>query len=205
MADNYLNEVTRRLVEIADVAYVAGCGLNTSNPWGAITTFPPAWLQVYVREGYQEIDPVLFFMINGSGAINWRDLQGTEKSLGVMEHAKEFGLVNGTVFSNSIRGLKCSVSISHNKENLSEDEIAVLREYTIVYGTINQRGGNPPRDEQCLRYLDLQASGASTKEVQDVLQISARSVAELKKDAIASMKAVSLPHAISTAMDANMI
>jgi|GEM_PF-6208281 len=205
MTDSYLNEVIERLLEIADVAYTAGCGLNTSNPWGAVTTYPPSWLQVYVKEGYQGRDPVLMFMSKGSGVINWRDLQGDDASLAVMERAKEFGLHNGTVYSNPAQGLKCSVSVCHKKETLDADEIAVLKEYTTVYGTMKDRIGNPPRDEQCLRYLDLQASGASPKDVQQKLQISARSVAELKKDAILSMEAQSLPQAISKAMDANLI
>lgn len=205
MTESYLNEVTRRLLEIADVAYTAGCGLNTSNPWGAVTTYPPAWLQTYVKEGYQSIDPVLMFMSKGRGAINWRDLQGDDKSLAVMERAKEFGLANGTVYSNPAQGLKCSVSVCHRKETLNDEEIAVLKEYTTIYGTIKQRIGTAPRDELCLKYLDLQASGASAKDVQQVLQISARSVAELKKDAILSVDARSLPEAISTAMDANLI
>lgn len=205
MTDSYLNEVTKRLLEIADVAYTAGCGLNTSNPWGAVTTYPPSWLQIYVKEGYQSIDPVLMFMSKGSGVINWCDLQGDEASLAIMERAKEFGLHNGTVYSNTVQGLKCSVSVCHKKETLDEAEIAVLREYTTVYGTMKRRVGTPPRDEQCLRYLDLQANGASAKDVQQVMQISVRSIAELKKDAILSMEAQSLPQAISKAMDAKLI
>jgi len=205
MTDSYVNEVTKRLLQIADVAYTAGCGLNTSNPWGAVTTYPPTWLQVYVREGYQSIDPVLMFMSKGRGAINWRDLQGDDQSLAVMEHAKEFGLHNGTVYSNPAQGLKCSVSVCHHKETLDDDELAVLKEYTTIYGTTKRRIGTPPRDELCLRYLDLQANGASPSDVQKVLNVSARSVAELKKDAILSMEAKSLPQAISIAMDANLI
>ncbi len=205
MTETYLNEVTERLLKIADVAYTAGCGLNTSNPWGAVTTYPPSWLQIYVKEGYQEIDPVLGFMSKGSGAINWRDLQGDEASLAVMERAKEFGLNNGTVYSNTVQGLKCSVSVCHTKEALDEDEIALLREYTTIYGTVKGRIGTTPRDEQCLRYLELQASGASPSDVQSLLQVSARSVAELKKDAILAMEADTLPQAISKAMDANLI
>ena len=104
MTETYLNEVTKRLLEIADVAYTAGCGLNTSNPWGAVTTYPPSWLQIYVKEGYQAIDPVLGFMSKGSGVISWRDLQGDEAALAVMERAKEFGLNNGTVYSNTVQG-----------------------------------------------------------------------------------------------------
>ncbi len=205
MTETYLIEVTRRLLEVADVAYTAGCGLNTSNPWGAVTTYPSSWLQIYVKEGYQAVDPVLMFMSKGNGAINWRDLQGDETSLAVMDRAKEFGLTNGTVYSNTVRGLKCSVSVCHEKETLDADEIALLREYTTIYSTVKERVGNTPRDELCLRYLDLQASGASPKDVQSVLNVSARSVAELKKDAIHSMEAHSLPQAISTAMDANLI
>jgi len=205
MTDSYLNEATKRLLEIADVAYTAGCGLNTSIPWGAVTTYPPSWLQIYVKEGYQAIDPILMFMSKGSGVINWRDLQGDDASLAVMEHAKEFGLHHGTVFSNSVQGLKCSVSVCHQKESLNDEEVAVLQEYTTVYGTLKGRIGNTPRDEQCLRYLDLQANGASASDVQQLLQISSRSIAELKKDAILSMEAKSLPQAISKAMDANLI
>ena len=205
MTESYLSEVTKRLLEIADVAYTAGCGLNTSNPWGAVTTYPPSWLQIYVKEGYQSIDPVLMFMSKGSGVINWRDLQGDDASLAVMERAKEFGLNHGTVYSNLSQGLKCSVSVCHSKETLSDAEVDVLKEYTTVYGTMKGRIGTPPRDEQCLRYLDLQANGATAKDVQSKLQISARSVAELKKDAILSMEAQSLPQAISKAMDATLI
>ena len=205
MTDSYLNEVIRRLLDIADVAYTAGCGLNTSNPWGAVTTYPPSWLQIYVKEGYQSIDPVLMFMSKGNGVINWRDLQGDDASLAVMERAKEFGLNNGTVYANTVQGLKCSVSVCHKKETLNDAEIAVLKEYTTVYGAMKARIGTAPRDEQCLRYLDLQANGASSKDVQQTLGISARSIAELKKDAILSMEANSLPQAISKAMDANLI
>ncbi len=205
MNGSYLDEVTQRLLEVADVAYTAGCGLNTSNPWGAVTTYPSSWLQVYVKEGYQSIDPVLEFMSKGSGAINWRDLQGSTASLAVMDRAKEFGLEYGTVYSNTLQGLKCSVSVCHKKQELDAGEIAVLREYTTVYGTMKLRAGTPPRDEQCLRYLDLQAGGASPVEVQSILGVSGRSVAELKKDAILSMDARSLPQAISTAMNANLI
>lgn len=205
MNESYLNEVTQRLLELADVAYTAGCGLNTSNPWGAVTTYPSSWLQIYVKEGYQGIDPVLEFMSKGTGAINWGDLQGSSASLAVMDRAKEFGLEHGTVYSNTLQGLKCSVSVCHTKEKLDDAEIAVLREYTTVYGTMKSRTGTPPRDEQCLRYLDLQAGGASPAEVQSVLGVSGRSIAELKKDAILSMDARSLPQAISTAMNANLI
>lgn len=205
MTETYLNEVTKRLLEVADVAYTAGCGLNTSNPWGAVTNYPASWLQIYVKEGYQQIDPVLNFMSKGKGAINWRDLKGDENSLAVMERAKEFGLANGTVYANTVQGVKCSVSVCHEKETLTEEEIAVLREYTTIYSVVKERPGSTPRDELCLKYLELQASGASPKEVQSVMSISVRSVAELKKDAILAMDAQSLPQAISTAMDANLI
>jgi len=83
MTDNYLNEVTKRLLDIADVAYTAGCGLNTSNPWGAVTTYPPAWLQIYVKEGYQSIDPVLMFILEpSSGSKMFGELMSRKRDLG---------------------------------------------------------------------------------------------------------------------------
>lgn len=205
MTKTYLDEVTQQLLQVADVAWTVGCGLNTSKSWAHSSNMPMAWLNVYVRNRYELDDPVLKFTCEGRGACNWRDLPMTDKAQAVMEDAKGYGLKNGTVFANLVGGVKCSVSACHTKESLTEDEIDILEEFTIVYGTMNKRKGNPPRDELHLRYLDLQANGAPPNQAQMSLGLSARSIAELKKDAIAEIGANGLPDAISAAMVANRI
>jgi len=205
MTETYLSGITRHLEQVADVAYSVGCGLNTSASWQPKSTFPIDWIKVYMERGYQKIDPVIKFSCEGRGALNWRDLPSTEESRKFLEHSGEFGLKNGTVFASVVQGLKCSVSVCHSKETLTDAEIEILQEYTIAYGSMYPRKNASPRDEVRLKYLNLQGNGASGSQIQTALGLSARSLAELKKDAVAEMSAKSLPQAISSAMSANLI
>lgn len=205
MTKSYLDQATERLLGVADIAFTAGCGLNTSASWGPNTTFPADWVRTYMMEGYQSIDPVLKYSCEGRGPINWRDLPTDDANRIVLEHAKEFGLRNGTVFANIVQGLKCSISVCHSKETLDDAEIAVLEEYTVIYATMTPRKSVPPKDETRLRYLDLQSNGATGEQIQNCLKLSARSLAELKKDAVAETSTRNLPHAIYSAMSANLI
>lgn len=205
MTGTLRDAMNARLQAIADVAYTAGCGLNTSNPWGAVTTYPPAWLQQYVQKGYQGKDPVLAFMCSGRGAVKWSDLEMNDEQKGIMEEARGFGLEYGTVFANVVEGRKCSVSVCHSKPELDPTEIAVLEKFTLVYGLTTPRKNEPPEDETNLRYLDLVSNGATQQELQAALGLSSRAIATVKKRAIEALNCRTLPHAVATAITANLI
>lgn len=205
MVGTILEEVTQQLLGIADIAYTAGCGLNTSEPWGAVTTYPPEWIQAYVREGYQANDPLLAYMCKGRGAVNWSDVPLDDNTRPMMEHARRLGLPHGTVYANALQGSKCSVSVCHSKSVLDPEEIEVLKRFTTVYAMHHPRPNKAPRDEQHIQYLFLASNGASSVEMQHALGVSYRSLGILKKDAIDAMEAKTLPHAITTAIEANLI
>jgi len=67
------------------------------------------------------------------------------------------------------------------------------------------RPGQPPKDELHLKYLFLAANGASNDQMQANLGISYRSLGVIKKDAVETMRAQTLPHAITIAVEANLI
>lgn len=205
MDGTLLDSVRRDVEAIADIAFTAGCGLNTSNPWGAVTTYPPEWIQIYVREGYQSRDPLLAYMCKGRGAISWADVPLDDSTRPMMEHAHRAGLPGGTVFANCLQGNKCSVSVCHSKQTLNDEEIEVLERFTTVYAMSTPRPGKPPRDEEYLHYLFLAANGASTAEMQSVLDLSYRGLGVLKKESIDAMGAKTLTQAITNAIEANFI
>lgn len=205
MVETLLESATRDVVAIADIAYTAGCGLNTSTPWGAVTTYPAEWIQVYVREGYQSNDPLLAYMCKGRGAINWAEVPLDDNTRPMMDHSRQFGLLNGTVFANCIQGTKCSVSVCHTKPKLDSEEIALLERYTVALAASKPRPGTSPRDELVLKFLFLSANGAANAEIQEDLGISYRALGALKKESIEMMDARTLPHAITKAIEANLI
>jgi DNA-binding CsgD family transcriptional regulator len=100
-----VKEALLRIQDLLGFTRVIG-GIASLNPDGAFRRFsnivngsyPDEWLQLYLRNGYMEIDPVFQSALVNQGTQHWQDVyaSGTsEKHKEFVEAASEFGLVDG--------------------------------------------------------------------------------------------------------------
>lgn len=194
-----------RLSEIADIGFALVLGLGTSGPRNAITTYPEAWTEIYMREGMMFNDPVLNWVAHNSGHIEWKNMPVTPEGARDMEKAREFGLINGTGISLFFSGEKISVSLCHSRPSLTSTEIREATAALIAIAHMSPPDSTKAPAAKELIYLQKASEGLSDQEIADELSLSLRAVRERKKKAVSEMNANNILHAVAKAKDAGFV
>lgn len=152
---------------------------------GVLYNYPQAWMDWYLDQRYQEIDPVIQIGFSAREAFRWDQLNQhidmTPVQQRLMDESREAGLKEGLAVA--VHGpageiLAMGMASSHGGVDLSPPRLAVLKlmvhEFNAAFYRIHaDKGRNEqvlltPRERQVLRWL---ARGKSTPEIAIILSV----------------------------------
>ncbi len=87
--------------------------------------YPGRWLDHYSASGFVLNDPTVAWGMSNTGHIRWEELERID-TLGVLEQAKDFGLMNGVSFATVSAGSRSIASFSRADREYDETEVAEL-------------------------------------------------------------------------------
>lgn len=166
------------------------------------TTYPNEWAMVYIGEGLAKQDPVLQFMIHGSGAVSWAHLRETSPNPIVFDRAAECGLPNGTVVTAARRGRKIGTSICHDVPTLDDADLKRITSALHVFLALLEPIEPTKEPYEVLYYL---SNGLSTKDISELYKMPQRRVVELRNSAVQSLRANNVEHAVAIGLKVGIL
>ena len=99
--------------------------IRFTTPTYLFQTYPKGWLDHYSSTGLVVNDPVVRWGFGNVGRIRWTDLEAID-SMGVLEQAKDFGLMNGVAISTVISESRSIAGFARADREYEEMEIDAL-------------------------------------------------------------------------------
>lgn len=128
--DSIETEVAR-IAEVAEAGYFLALRIRGSAPLLTFRTYPDAWTETYMANGYLLRDPVTTWAMTIGGAIRWSS-PFLPDPFGVFRHAASFGLRYGaSVAHGPVRSLTIC-SIARGDRELTDAEIAQARAAVVA-------------------------------------------------------------------------
>ena len=107
----------------------AGCAIGLhiafTTPAYMFQSYPKRWMDYYSNSGLLMQDPTIRWGMNNVGWISWGDLEAFD-SQGVLERAKDFGIMNGVTSALYIGGTRSIASFARSDRDYTPEEIAEL-------------------------------------------------------------------------------
>ena len=166
------------------------------------TTYPNEWAMVYIGEGLAKRDPVLQFMMTGSGSVSWARLRQTATDSAVFDRAADCGLPNGTVATSSRRGKKIATSIAHEAEELDAGALAQIQTSLDIFLALLEPVEPTKEPYEVLYYL---SNGLSTKNIAELYNMPLRRVVDLRNKAVESLQANNVEHAVAIGLKVGIL
>lgn len=102
-----LETIVSSIFDVASYGKAALCALSGSETEAALTdyinhSYGAQWAELYTRQNFQRIDPVLLHASNTDGVFRWDEISppvNLEGGTAFLEAAEAFGLVDGISFS----------------------------------------------------------------------------------------------------------
>lgn len=117
-----------------DGASPSGCAIalhiHFTTPHYLFQSYPEGWREHYSASGLVVQDPTVAWGMNNTGWICWGDLVRIDEH-GVLERAKQFGIMNGVTISVLLEGSRSIASFARADRDYEVSEIAEL-EATFV-------------------------------------------------------------------------
>jgi LuxR family transcriptional regulator len=121
----YIAAVLRDL----DLRSPAGCAIalhvRFSTPTFMFQTYPKRWLDHYSAKGLLMHDPVARWGLQNVGNIRWSALEAIDDR-GVMEQARDFGLMNGVAIAIVSRGSRSIGGFARADREYDDEEIILM-------------------------------------------------------------------------------
>lgn len=185
-----------QLKKTADVAYA----LTINREAEFISTYPQEWLAHYVKEGFVKLDPVVAWSEKNAGWIEWQELKDTSPNQqSFWNTAESWGFKNGAVYSTFANTDRCSISICHNTQKISEAKKVEVMAIFDTLARLNVPKNSARLDVKHRMYLLHSSAGFSDKQIADKMSKSERTIAEYRKRALAHLKCKTLPQATAVA------
>jgi LuxR family transcriptional regulator len=86
-------------------------------------TYPKRWMDFYSTSGLVLHDPTVHWGLNNVGHVRWSDLE-TIDAKGVLEHARDFGLMGGVAVAVVVGGTRSIASFARADREYEEAEMA---------------------------------------------------------------------------------
>lgn len=104
----------------------AGCAIGLhirfTTPRYMFQSYPKRWMEQYSNSGLLVHDPTVHWGMSNVGWVRWRDLEPID-SHGVLELAKDFGIMNGVTISLLIDGSRSIASFARSDRDYETAEI----------------------------------------------------------------------------------
>lgn len=107
----------------------AGCAIGLhiafTTPRYMFQSYPKRWMDYYSGSGLLMQDPTIRWGMNNVGRILWGDLEAMDGA-GVLERAKDFGIMNGVTIALYAGGTRSIASFARSDRDYEPEEIAEL-------------------------------------------------------------------------------
>jgi LuxR family transcriptional regulator, quorum-sensing system regulator SdiA len=116
-------------------------------------SYPKRWMDLYSGSGLILQDPTVHWGMSNVGWVRWRDLEDIDQH-GVLERAKDFGILNGVTVAVLIDGSRSIASFARSDRDYEPSEIAELQ---AIFEDLHRAtaGGVTLSDEDRLALKDL--------------------------------------------------
>ena len=120
----------------------AGCAIGLhirfTTPRYMFQSYPKRWMDQYSSSGLLLQDPTIRWGMSNVGWILWRDLERID-SQGVLERAKDYGIMNGVTIALLIEGSRSIASFARSDRDYDASEIAELK---LVFADLHEATAN---------------------------------------------------------------
>lgn len=134
-----LHDIDRR----SPAGFAIALHIRFTAPTYLFQTYPKRWLDYYSEHGLVLHDPTVRWALASSGHVLWSELEEID-TYGVLERARDFGLMNGVAISVVDATSRSIASFARADRDFDPGEVAVLREdlwtlhrQTAVPGALN--------------------------------------------------------------------
>jgi LuxR family transcriptional regulator, quorum-sensing system regulator SdiA len=111
--------------ERSPAGFAVGLHIRFSAPRYMFQCYPKRWMEHYSSTGLAVLDPTIRWGMSNTGCIRWRDLEAIDPR-GVLEQAKDFGIMNGVTVALVAGGSRSIASFARADRDYDEAEIADL-------------------------------------------------------------------------------
>ncbi|MDA5093785.1 autoinducer binding domain-containing protein [Aliiroseovarius sp. KMU-50] len=120
-----IDSLLSELAPLAQAGYFIGLHIRFASPLMTFQTFPQAWTDHYTQNAYALRDPLIATGISHTGAIRWSDI-ALPDPFGIMDQAKEFGLIYGVCVSCGPMTSRTVASVARGDREFTDEEIATI-------------------------------------------------------------------------------
>lgn len=117
----------RKLSRLASTGYFIGLHIRFAAPLMQFQTYPDAWSDHYLRNGYALRDPTIAWGFSATGACRWSEL-GVPDPFGIMKEAASHGLRFGLTSSHGPISSRTIASFARADRDFAQEEVATIRE-----------------------------------------------------------------------------
>ena len=115
----------KALDEQSPAGFAVALHLQFTRPTYLFQTYPKRWMDYYSAEGLVVQDPTVHWSLSNLGHIRWRDLVAIDPK-GVLERAKDFGLMSGVTIAVHISGSRSIASFARADREYEDLEMEDL-------------------------------------------------------------------------------
>jgi LuxR family transcriptional regulator, quorum-sensing system regulator SdiA len=101
--------------------------IRFTTPTYLFQTYPKRWMDYYSSAGLVVHDPTVHWGLQNVGHVRWADLEAIDGE-GVLEKAKDFGIMNGVAISVFMSGSRSIASFARADREYEEIEMAELED-----------------------------------------------------------------------------
>jgi LuxR family transcriptional regulator, quorum-sensing system regulator SdiA len=129
--------------------------IRFTRPTYLFQTYPKRWMDHYSAAGLVVHDPTVHWGFHSLGHIRWADLEAID-SRGVLEQAKDFGIMNGVTIAVLGDGSRSIASFARADRDYDEAEMQEL-EHTLarLHGATIGLGQLSASDQRALTELSI--------------------------------------------------
>jgi DNA-binding CsgD family transcriptional regulator len=215
-----LQALTFDLRDHYGIAHIVYHWVNSDGEQYGAGTYPLAWAEHYVRQGYLRIDPVIQGCFQRFHPVEWKRLDWSSKAArNLMAEALSFGL-GSQGFSIPLRGPAGQFALFTANDTCSDEAWETftrthMRDLMLIAHYFNQKaldfeqGGAgtaaralSPREAEALTFLAL---GYSRSQAADTLSISEHTLRVYVESARFKLGAMNTTHAVARALSLGLI
>lgn len=129
-ASDIISEDVAKLGQVATAGYFLALRLRGASPLMTFTTFPQAWTDAYMENGYMMRDPITTWALTVGGTIRWSS-RFLPDPFGVFRHAAEHGLTFGASVAHGPLSALTLCSLARADRELTDGEIAEAKRIVL--------------------------------------------------------------------------
>jgi LuxR family transcriptional regulator, quorum-sensing system regulator SdiA len=119
----FLHELDQR----SPAGFAIALHIRFASPTYLFQTYPKRWMDHYSSAGLVMHDPTVGWGLNNVGHVRWADLEAFDVK-GVLEQAKDFGILNGVAVAVLISGSRSIASFARADRDYDATEIGALED-----------------------------------------------------------------------------